>query len=401
MTTLSGPVGVRNGVTQVLNTPADQIKIIRLLWSIDPGNAGMNGVSKPPSPGPLKRCAPDLAAAIAAFQTFWVQLGQLPTADGVVDRSGQTLRKLDALAGAAPGPAPQPPPPPPPAPGFIDLNILRFQQTLPGLPGRFSIPAIVPASVMPFLFKPRPKGSLLVEGAAVGTISEFLFKIEKNGAIFWVGACVPEGTSDFSRAYIYFHPDTIGASDDAAYPSFGGRWPTVKRYLPGTGLQMAAMKKMPVIVPFMTNASRANTARTNIFADRGVETLNDIMSAIKISFGETDFTASVGQVGVASFSSGIDHLFRFADKLGGTGIIREQIDFDSAFMISAHKNAPVLQGCVNWMVTQSPPGSRSPIGWLHLPAEAFQKVNNLRNDTHSQIGVMMFQTMMMLSVMPF
>jgi hypothetical protein len=401
MTTLSGPVGVRNGVTQVLNTPADQVKIIRLLWNIDPGNAGMKGVSTPPSPGPLKRCAPALALAITAFQGFWVPRGELPIADGVVDPLGKTLRKLDALAGAAPGPSPpQPPPPTPNIPGFTDLKVLRFQQTLPGLPGSFSIPAIVPASVTPFLFTPRPKGSVLIEGAAVGTISEFMFKIEKNGATFWVGACVPAGTTDFSRAYIYFHPDTIGAADDAAYPSFAGRWPTVKRYLPAIGLQMAAMKAMPLIVPFMTNASRSNAARTNLFADRGVETLDDIMSAIQISFGQANATGSIKQVGVASFSSGVDHLFRFADKLGSSGLIREQIDFDSAFMISAHKNAPVLSGAVNWMVTQSPPPSGRRIGWLHLPSEAFRNVNNLRRDTHSQIGLMMFQAMMMLSVFP-
>jgi hypothetical protein len=228
-----------------------------------------------------------------------------------------------------------------------------------------------------------------------------MFKIEKNGATFGVGACVPAGTTDFSRAYIFFHPDTISSTDDAGYPAFTGRWPGVRqRYVLPEGLQMAAIKTMPLIVPFMTNASRANNARTNLFADRGVETIDDILAAIQISIGQTGNFGSVRQIGVASFSSGVDHLARFAQKLGASGLIREQIDFDSAFMIVAHKNAPNLPGAVNWMVSQSPPPFAGRPGWLHVPQTAFRNVNTFRGDTHSQIGFMMFQTMMMLSVVP-
>lgn len=394
MTKLSGPVGVRNGVAQVANAPVDQGKIIGLLWSIEPANGGIKGVSPAPAAGPPKGCSPELAAAIAAFQTFWVKRGELRIADGVVDPLGHTLRKLDALAG---GVAPAPPAP---TPGFTDLKVLRFQQTLPAASGGFTIPAIVPASVMPFLFQPVARNAMLFEGVAAGTVTELLFKIEKNGAIFWVGACVPVGTVDFSRAYIFFHPDTVSSSDDAGYPAFTGRWPTVRqRYVLPEGLQMASMKAMPLIVPFMTNASRTNGDRTNLFADRGVETLDDILSAIQISLGQTGVRGSVQQVGVASFSSGVNHLFRFAEKLGASGLIREQIDLDSAFMVVSHKSAPNLAGVKNWMVTQSPPPVAGRAGWLHLPQGAFRNVNTMRGDTHSQIGFMMFQTMMMLSVM--
>ena len=251
---------------------------------------------------------------------------------------------------------------------------------------------------MPYLFMPVPKTAALIEKGAGGVIFEFLFKIEKNGAIFWVGACVPQATMDFSRVYIFFHPDTISASDDAAYPAFAGRWPTVQRYVPAMGLQMAAIKAMPVIVPFMTHASRSNNARTNLFADRGADTLDDILTAIQMTLGRTDARGAVRQVGVASYSSGVNHLFRFAEVVGGTGLIREQIDFDSAYMVSAHKNAPILPGAVNWMVTQSPPPFGKRTGWLQLSPHAFRNVHSMRGDTHAQIGNMMFQTMMVLSV---
>ena len=393
MTELSGPVGLRNGVTQVGNAPDDQSKVIALLWSIEPANAGMKGVSPAPAAGPPKRCPATLAAAIGAFQRFWVKRGEFRVADGVVDPRGSTLRKLDALAGGVL------PTPPGPTPGFIDGKVLRSQQTLPVQSAGLSIPSIAPASAMPFLVAPVMKNAALVEGAAAGAVFDLLFRIEKDGVLFWVGACVPAGTADFSRAYIFFHPDTISSTDDAAYASFTGRWPTVRqRYVLPEGLQMAAVRAMPLIVPFMTNASRANDGRTNLFAERGVETLNDIVAAIQIAIGQTGTFASLQQIGVASFSSGVDHLARFATKLGGSGLIREQIDLDSAFMVSAHKNAPVLPGVVNWMVSQSAPPFLGRPGWLHVPQSAFRNVNTMKGDTHSQIGFMMFQTMMMLSI---
>src|SRR5574337_476850 len=82
-----------------------------------------------------------------------------------------------------------------------------------------------------------------------------------------------------------------------------------------------------------------------------------------------------------------------------TGLIREQIDLDSAFMVVSHKSAPNLAGVKNWLATQSPPPVAGRAGWLHLPQGAFRNVNTMRGDTHSQIGFLMFQTMMMLSVM--
>ncbi len=403
MTTLSGPVGVRNGTVQVANARGDQGKVIGLLWKIPPADGGQSGLSTAPAPGRDKVCEPRLAGAILAFQSFWVQRSVLPMADGVVDKAGQTLRKLDSLAARPPPkPAPKPGPqpvPPQPLPGFTDLKVLRFIQTMPDLAGSFEIQSIEPASVMPYLFRPLPKGAALQKGKARGTIFEFLFKIEKNGVIFWVGASVPLGTVDFSRVYIFFHPDTMTQRDDVSYANFGGRWPTVKRYVPMLGLQMAQAKSlpMPVLVPFMTNASRKNAATSNLFADRGVETLNDIVTAIRMTMGLTGQRPPLQHVGVASYSSGVNHMFTFAQNLGPSGLIREQIDFDGAFIIDAHKSAANIFGAVNWMVTQTPPPGGPRPGWLHVDSVAFRNVTGTFLDTHGKIGNMMFQAMMVLS----
>jgi hypothetical protein len=327
---------------------------------------------------------------------FFQKTRRLPTADGRVDRNGRTWKEMLAVFKGGLK-VPEWIDPPSPNADFTDLTVLRFRQTLPGTSASLSVPAIAPGSVMPFLFQPVPKNATLVEGAAIGTIRELLFKIEKNGVVFWVGAVVPAGTSDFTRAYLFFHPDTIAATDDAAYPSFTGRWPTVQRYVVPLGLQVAAVKPMVLIVPFMTSASRSNGSSSNLFGDRGSDTLNDIMAAIQISVGQTGTPQSIQQLGVASFSSGVNHLARFADRLGGTGLIREQIDLDSPFMVVAHKSMPNLATAVNWTVTQSPAPHSNKLGWLHLPQPAFRNVSACGRDVHTQIGFMMFQSMMTVS----
>ncbi|MEP7076941.1 MAG: hypothetical protein ABI878_14130 [Acidobacteriota bacterium] len=392
MTTLSGPVGLRNRITPVQNDKIDQGKVTELLWSINPESGGMKGVSTAPATQPSLQCSPELAAAILAFQALWVARGEFRAADGVVDRGGRTLRKLDLLAsgGAPPTPVEQ---------AFTDLKVLSFQQTEPITSAvALSIPAIEPGSVMPFLFGPGfAKNNTLVEGSAVGTATQFLFKIKKNGKIFWVGASVPEGTSDFSRAHIFFHPNTKGPE---GYTNFSSGWPDVKqKYLVGLGLHMASVKQMVLIVPFTPLVSDISPT-CPLFADRGLDTLNDILTAIGISLGRQDPVGSIQQIGVSSYSSGIALLYSFAQSIGSTGLIREQIDFDSAFIIKAHKRAQLLPNVTNWMVTQSAPPFANQLGWLHLPPSAFKKVFSWGGDVHSQIGLMMFKTMMTVSVMP-
>ncbi len=326
---------------------------------------------------------------------FFQKRRKLPVADGRISRGGRTWREMLAVFRTMigidiPGWSPS---------RVLDLGILSMQQTLDKTrPDWDEALAITPASVMPFLFRPRPKNAMLAANNVTGRVSEFLFRIEKNGSIFWVGAAVPDGTVDFSRCYIFFHPDTISATDDALYPSFSGRWiNSVKNYVFYLGTQMAAVKKMVLLVPFMTYASRSNSSTTNLFADRGSTTLDAIMSGIESTMGVRRPRGLVSSVGVASYSSGVNHLWRFAEMVGGMGIINEQIDFDSAYMKTAHKTMPVLPNAANWNVTQSPPKMPGTIGWLHLPHEAFQKVVSGNLDTHGKIGNMMFNTMMTIS----
>ncbi|MCW6510326.1 hypothetical protein [Lichenifustis flavocetrariae] len=320
---------------------------------------------------------------------------------------------------------------------FTELEVLSYRQQLPLFPEIFNFQAVLPSSVAPFLVSPFSPDAKLAGGVATGAMIKLRLEIQKDGATFWVGAAVPEGTTDFSRCYIYFYPDTLPS--DGGYKTFsGGTWTGLeKNYLQSLGAQMAAAKKMTLIVPYTTNAS--HNAKHNLFASLGVETLNDIMTAIQMEISRDPIAMAVGEavkvqkrslkaIGVASFSSGVNHLNRFVNNIGSSGLIREIIDFDGQHIRpggrplkpgsrSVHLTTPVLSGAVNWWITQNPHpleaikgsvpldgSTRNPLakprGWIYIPSEAFSRVSADRtvgDETHDKIGRMMLWTMMLLS----
>ena len=392
MTVLSGPVGLRDGIRPVLSLQSDQRKIIGLIWSIPVTEGGQrHPAAKPPTPGANGKCDPVLAAAIMTFQEFWVLKREFRKADGVVDPLGTTLKKLDQLT--APVPVQK---------QFREIDGIRIRQTL-GQPSTSahdaSVDSIEPSSVMPFMVPPLGRGQTLVQSKAIGRIHEFLFEIEKDGATFWIGAAVPEGTTDFTRAYVYFHPATVG---EEGYKSFSGRWLEVQRYVNMQGVQMAAIRQRPVIVPFMPVTAKSDAASKNMFASRGENLLNAVVQEIQIQLGRTGTFDKLGKIGAASFSSGVDYLTRFLKSIGPSGLVGEVIDFDSAHMIASHTSVPFGAAPATWQVSQAGPPGGFRIGWLHLPISAFSKVtaygdsNNPAN-VHAKIGYMMFRSMMVSS----
>jgi hypothetical protein len=394
LTVLSGPVGLRDGVRPVLSLQSDQRKIIGLLWSIPVGDGGQQQpAAKPPTPGANGKCDPVLAAAIMTFQNHWVAKREFRKADGVVDPLGTTLKKLDKLT-APPGPAPK---------QFREIDGIRIRQTLdePSTSAHDSeVDSIEPSSVMPFLVPPLGQGQKLVQSKARGRLHEFLFEIEKDGATHWIGVAVPEGTTDFTRAYVYFHPATVGP---AGYKTFSGEWPTVQRYTNMQGVQMAAIRQRPVIVPFMPVTAKSDSASANMFASRGENLLNAVLQETQIQLGRTGTFDKLSKIGAASFSSGVDYLTRFLKSIGPSGLVGEVMDFDSAHMISAHTSVPFGAAPAVWQISQAAPPGGFRIGWLHLPMSAFSEVKAFGDsgnpgNVHAKIGFMMFRAMMVSSI---
>lgn len=134
-TMLDGPVGVvRPGswwrTQRVTNHARDQARVYQLLASIPVAQGGKQGVwSGPLLTGPDGSCAPLLADAIWDFQRHWKEVRRVfKNIDGVVDPGGNTLRKLNELAGEPVlPPAPPIPPPPPEPPATFVVRDVRLE----------------------------------------------------------------------------------------------------------------------------------------------------------------------------------------------------------------------------------------------------------------------------------
>ncbi len=376
MTSISGPVGIRNRTQQVANAVVDQAKIIELLSLIDPSDGGKRGVWTPP-PLPGQPCPPQLADAIRVFQELWRARGELRGVDGVVDPGGGTLRKLDALAsGRLVGPS------------GVDPSLIRFRQTNPErLTGVHDVRQMV--------ISPLSIGGLFQEIAQTGSIREFLFEMRKDGEVYWIGAAVPQGTTDFSKVQVFFHPTVVQAgvvhAAEGDYPAFGGGWSgKLQRYVSMQGGQLAGARATPLIVPFMTMAATSGRAPAYMFATRSSETLNAIMTAVRdAAMPGADGSVQVSRIGVSSFSSGVGAMRLFIRAFGG-GLIAETTDFDSPFIITEPKIITRSPGAAGRVFSQvAPPHPQ--FGWLTMPASSFRNISTFRlQGPHAQIGWMSF-----------
>lgn len=252
--------------------------------------------------------------------------------------------------------------------------------------------------------------------SAKGDIHELLFEVRRAGSVFWVGVAVPKGTTDFTRAQVFFHPTVIQAGNvvaaDGDYGEFKGGWRGVMRYVPDQGVQLAfAERKLPLVVPFMTMAA-LKTAKTgdlsaaNMFSERPLNLLNAIMAAT-----QKEVSPGVGaparpelrEIGVSSFSSGIQAMRLFLKAMAGTSLIKEVIDFDSPYITTELKALTPFSGAVSKCFTQHAL-ARPPAGWVTVTYPHFELVTAYKKyeetkRTHARIGWMMYYQAMWKSVL--
>lgn len=343
MASISTPVGLRDLTVPTASRQTDQETIIGLLAAISAGQGGRKEVSvlSPIEPGTDGNCPLALAQAIHAFQTHWIEKGEFKRADGVVDIAGNTLRKLNQLAPGGPvkprpAPAPIPPVPPPTPPGppgndVIVFGDMTFEQVNP--------PEKVNAhEVSNRVIEPLSLGfPLLMQSTRTSRIHELRFRVTKPGGTFWVGVGVPEGTVQFGRAFLFFHPTPVNGglvrAADSDYPKFVGGWVNrIEKYMVRNGGQLALARKLPLVLPYMTMASARMEPRFNVFADRPLETIAGVLAAarqiITGSFNEPPLSA----LSTGSFSSGATFHNRFLKVPGAADLVFESMDFDSTFI---------------------------------------------------------------------
>ncbi len=299
----------------------------------------------------------------------------------------------DEPAGPARGKAPAPPPP-------AAIVVTQKNPSSLATAHNESQPAVVPQLVM------TPAESLrLVQIPATAEIHEFLFEVKKGASVFWVGAAVPKGTTDFTKAQVYFHPTVVQAgvvhAADADYRDFKGGWSgSIQRYVAMQGAQFAAAnKRYPMLFPFTTMAALGDAGK-NMFGDRPVATLNNVMDAIQGQMpGAPGGLSALSAIGVASFSSGIGALRSFLGNMWSSGLIKEVIDFDSPFITAEKKElTPSPPGAVPKCFTQHKL-AHPPTGWVTVTENNFKGVTEFRNKgLHAQIGWLMYHQAMITSV---
>ena len=375
--TLEGPVGLRNLQTPVTSLNRDQVKVINLLMAIDSANGGLSDVV---GPAPLIAgsdgdCPLPLATVIWNFQGRWQSAGL--TQDGVVDPNGKTLKQLNTLATAS-GP----------------ITVRQFSPPELTAPHLVNNPVISPVVIGGDKYSQIPLET---------TLHEFLFQVQKGSSIFWVGAAVPFGTVDFTRAQVYFHPTVVQAGTvhaaDTDYQDFKGGWSgSIQRYVAMEGGQLAGARLMPLLVPFTTMAALNHTPDVNMFSDRPLETLQSVMDAIQDELLPMAMEyQQLAAIGVSSFSSGISAMRLFITDLSPSGLIKEVTDFDSPFIINEPKALTPCPGATSRCYTQHVVSNPVP-GWVNLPAANFSLITAFQGNVHACIGFMMYYTAMLASV---
>jgi hypothetical protein len=257
------------------------------------------------------------------------------------------------------------------------------------------------------VINPVMQGSFLEEMPLTTTIHNLLFKVTKDSAVFWVGAAVPFGTTDFTKVQVFFHPTVVQGfppnqvvhARDADYPTFTGGWSgSLQRYVAMEGGQLAGARRVVMLVPFTTMAALGGGA-ANMFTTDPVATLSFITAEVQATFDPLHLLQPppLTAVGVASFSSGIGAMKMFINAMAPSGLVREVIDFDGPFIIGNPAELTLSPGAVSSCYTQTP-RSNPPAGYKFLPASSFANLTSFNHDPHACIGWMMYYTAMLSSV---
>jgi hypothetical protein len=272
------------------------------------------------------------------------------------------------------------------------------------IPPNLTDPKVVTNPVTPLLLS----GGRLSETPLTTTIREFLFEVTKDGSVFWVGAAVPLGTTDFTRTQIYFHPTVVQDGNiiaaDSDYRDFRGGWSgQMQRYVALEGGQLAGARLITLLVPFTTMGALVNPA-LNMFSVNPVETLNAIMAEIQNRCIPVTGTPNLTQVGVSSFSSGIKALTLFVNTMSSFGLIKEIIDFDGPFNPSHPQRLILSPGAISKCYTQVNLASPE-VGWVHLSTASFAGISSYPDPAsrpafhaHACIGFMTYWAAMLTSV---
>ena len=243
-----------------------------------------------------------LGQAIALFQ----RTQRLPKADGKVDVSGSTLRRINQILNPGGLPAPGPAAP--------EDGKVRALQGVSGLA------ASVNANTWSPVESSLVKDMVFQWGSVVGSGKILYFELNDNVVPKWFGVLLPSGVTSFEKVHIFFHPTPSQAGFADGNYFNPGAFAGIFHYLSDDfGAQFcAAGTGRAMIMPLMTTGAAASCG---VFPQRWESIINQI-SALMGS-GST-----VNNVVVSSFSSGISYSHQFRHRAGLGARLAGVIDLD-------------------------------------------------------------------------
>jgi peptidoglycan hydrolase-like protein with peptidoglycan-binding domain len=307
---------------------------------------------------------PATAAAVLAYKQKRniINSAYQTKADNIVGK--MTVASLDReMFARENGPSPLPPgplPPQPPGPG--PHPSLNFAMTDPSIYVSVEGPvtqrtAPTRKAIDPATFLKVGKMGWMDLAPVSGKTA--LLKVEKKGSIFWVILFVPDGTVVSHMLHIFFHPTPVQVfpdkpgqppvahiiADDKTYDGFGKDWKALgQRYLGVIGPQLGAARKIALLIPMMRNAAaQGSNASNDVFADRPLDTLYEILTVArdKVINPPADAPAlplsmQHVNIGTSSFSSGIAYHANLYNRIKSHGSYLEAIDLDSTYIRTQH-----------------------------------------------------------------
>jgi hypothetical protein len=254
-----------------------------------------------------------LGQAIAASQRL-----QHPPAPGSgVWRGRASLRR----SSKSPGRGAMPPPPPTP----VQTATMRPMRNAGGL-----------ATAVDHNTDTPSEASLLSEfvfqwGSVAGKGKISYFELDQPVIPRWFGVLVPDGVSSFDKAHIFFHPTPgQGGYDDANYQALGN-WSNLFYYLSSRmGAQFCAAGTGRVMVMPLMTWGTANDC--GILPQRWEPIVSRIFGMLKSNdMSGSAPPASISDVVVSSFSSGITYSHHFRNKANLGARLAGVIDLDGRF----------------------------------------------------------------------
>lgn len=301
----------------------------------------MVAISEALGRGRSNRNAGDVAAITGALSSFLARRGENPVIDpdgfadaiedfqfteklnpdGVIGRTGETLRRINALLKTT-GPLP---PSRKRRKRLFTGGISRIDPP-DGAPTDFTeiFPSPVPQSFRTeFHFEwqsfTKPEARILY------------YELDENVVPNLFGVVVPPTLRSFDSAHVFFHPNPgFAGFNDATYQSRAG-WGKIFHYMSDSfSAQFTAAGLDQILIMPVFTASTLSTA--GIFPERW----QDIVSAILADINPNPFENALGfkplrNIVLSSFSAGISYSHHFRQRAGGLDAVVATIDFDGLF----------------------------------------------------------------------